>query len=440
MSTGDLGSEARLVRAIGVRGLTAGIVNTTIGAGIFVLPALAARDLGSAAPLAYLACGLAMTFVVASFAMAGSRVSLTGGIYAYVEVAFGPLIGFVTGFLVWLSSLLAAASVASALAASVALVVPVLNTPMARAVGLAVVFASFAWVNVRGVAGGTRLVEVITVAKLLPLLLLTAVGLSWVTPGHLALEWASPDKIGTASITLIFAFVGIEIALVPSGEIRDPARTVPRAVFLALGVTTILYLVLQLVAYAVLGPALASFAEAPLAEVAARVLGPVGRTAILVGGSISMLGFLSGDALGTPRSLYAFARDGLLPAPLARLHPRFRTPWVAIIVYAFVAWTVAAVGNFGVLVLIANVSLLFCYLLCCLAAIELRRRRVQAGGTPFTPPGGALVPALACVVVLWLLSHASAQEFAVTSGAALVAALLFAWRSIRTRPRVVEVA
>ena len=113
----ESGNEQGLVRAIGVRGLTASIVNTTIGAGIFVLPALVARDLGSAAPLAYLACGLAMTFVVASFAMAGSRVSLTGGIYAYVEVAFGPLIGFLTGFLVWLSSLLAAASVASALAA-----------------------------------------------------------------------------------------------------------------------------------------------------------------------------------------------------------------------------------------------------------------------------------------------------------------------------------
>ncbi len=235
MSTTESGSEQRLVRAIGVRGLTASIVNTTIGAGIFVLPALVARDLGSAAPLAYLACGLAMTFVVASFAMAGSRVSLTGGIYAYVEVAFGPLIGFLTGFLVWLSCLLAAASVASALAASVALAVPVFSVPILRVLGLGLVFATFAWVNVRGVAMGTRLVEVITVTKLLPLLLLTAVGLFWVRPEHLALEWAAPDRIGTASITLIFAFMGIEIALAPSGEIREPARTVPRAVFLALG-------------------------------------------------------------------------------------------------------------------------------------------------------------------------------------------------------------
>lgn len=430
----DPGGEQGLVRAIGVRGLTASIVNTTIGAGIFVLPALVARDLGSAAPLAYLACGLAMTFVVASFAMAGSRVSLTGGIYAYVEVAFGPLVGFLTGFLVWLSSLLAAASVASALAASVAVAVPASSAPPLRALGLGLIFATFAWVNIRGVSIGTRLVEVITVAKLLPILLLTAVGLFWVRPEHLAIEWAAPDRIGAASISLIFAFVGIEIALAPSGEIRDPARTVPRAVFLALALTTLIYLLLQLVAMAVLGPSLASFADAPLAEVASRVLGPLGGTLMLVGGSISMLGFLCGDALGTPRSLYAFARDGLLPAPLARLHPRFRTPWLSIAVYAALAWTLAAIGSFGVLVLLSNVALLSSYLLCCLAAIQLQRRNVQTGGSPFVPPGGPLVPALACLVVLWLLSHATAQEFAVTGGAVLVAALLFAWRSMRTRP------
>jgi basic amino acid/polyamine antiporter, APA family len=431
-------SEQGLVRAIGVRGLTASIVNATIGAGIFVLPALVARELGSAAPLAYLACGLAMTFVVASFAMAGSRVSLTGGIYAYVEVAFGPLVGFLTGFLVWLACLLAAASVASALAASVALIAPAFNLPILRGLGLGVVFATLAWVNVRGVAIGARLIEVITAAKLLPLLVLTAAGLLWVKPEHLAIEWASPEKIGTASMTLIFAFAGIEVALGPSGEVRDPARTVPRAVFLALGLTTALYLLVQLIASAVLGPALASFTGAPLAEVASRVLGPVGRTVVLVGGSISMLGFLSGDALCTPRSLYAFARDGLLPAPLARLHPRFHTPWIAILVHAAIVWALASGGSFGVLVLLSNVALLLGYLLCCLAAIELRRRNVQAGGRPFQLPGGPLVPALASVVVLWLLSHATAQEFTVASGAVIVASLLFAWRSWRRPAPIVE--
>ena len=433
-------SEQGLVRAIGVRGLTASIINTTIGAGIFVLPALVAKDLGMAAPLAYIACALAMTFVVASFAMAGSRVSLTGGIYAYVEVAFGPLIGFVTGFLVWLACLLAAASVASALATSVGLILPAFNQPVVRALGLGLVFATFAAVNVRGVALGARLIEGVTIAKLLPLLILIGAGLFWVRPEHFAIEWASPDRIGTASMTLIFAFVGIEVALAPSGEVRDPARTVPRAIFGALALTTVIYLLIQLTATAVLGPALATFTDAPLAEMASRLLGPVGRTVVLLGGSISMLGFLSGDALCTPRSLYAFARDGLLPASLARLHPRFHTPWLAIIVHAVMAWALASVGSFGVLVLLSNVTLLVGYLFCCLAAIELRRRNVQAGGLPFNMPGGPLVPILACGVVLWLLSHATAPEFKASAVAVGVAVLLYAWRRFRGRAPLVEPA
>jgi len=155
---------------------------------------------------------------------------------------------------------------------------------------------------------------------------------------------------------------------------------------------------------------------------------------MLVGGSISMLGFLSGDALGTPRSLFAFARDGLLPGALARLHPKFRTPSRAIVTHASVAWAAASIGSFGVLVLLSNVALLSSYLLCCLAAIELQRRNVQTGGRPFTLPGGPVVPALAGVVLLWLLSHASAQEFMVTGGAAAVAVLLYAWRALRGRP------
>ena len=416
--------EHGLVRAIGVRGLTANIINTTIGAGIFVLPALVARDLGTAAPLAYLACGFAMTLVVASFAMAGSRVSLSGGIYAYVDVAFGPIVGFLAGFLIWLACLMSAASVASALVAGVSLVVPTVAHPLVRSIALAAVFATFAAVNVRGVAMGTRLVELVTVAKLLPLVVLLGAGLAWVGSDALTVTWASPDQIGTASITLIFAFVGIEVALVPSGEIRDPARTVPRAIFLALAVTTLLYISLHLVAHAVLGAALPTFTDAPLAEVASRVLGGPGRALVLAGGTISMLGYLSGDALCTPRSLMAFARDGLLPSSLARLHPRFATPWLAIIVHETMTWGAASVGSFGQLALISNVAILSGYFLCCLAAIELRRRNVQAGGLPFNPPGGVAVPIGAGVVLLWLLWHATGQEYAVTGAAAIVAIAL----------------
>ena len=159
-----------LVRAIGTRALAASIVNTTIGAGIFVLPAAVAGSLGPAAPVAYLVCALAMALIVTSFAIAGSRVSLSGGIYAYVEVAFGPYAGFLAGVLLYLSNLLAVASVAGALVASVGLVVPMAGAGPGRAIFLCGVIGAFAWLNVRGVRIGARAVEIGTAAKLLPLL------------------------------------------------------------------------------------------------------------------------------------------------------------------------------------------------------------------------------------------------------------------------------
>jgi amino acid transporter len=424
-------AEQGLVRAIGVRGLTANILNTTIGAGIFVLPALVARDLANAAPWAYLACGFVMTLVVASFAMAGSRVSLTGGIYAYVETAFGPFVGFLCGVLIWLACLLAAASVATALSTSVGVAVPAVRGGLGRALFLGLIYLVFVPMNVRGVALGTRLVETMTVAKLLPLALLIVVGLGQVDASDLVIGLAPPSAVAAASLTLIFAFVGVEVALVPSGEIREPARTIPRAVFLALGISTLIYMAIQLIAHATLGADLARFADAPLAEVASRVLGTWGRTLMLVGGAVSMLGFLSGDILGTPRNLFAFARDGFLPASLARLHPRHHTPAAAIIGHGLMAWGLACIGTFGVLVLLSNVALLTSYFLCCLAAIELSRRDVRSGGTPFVVPGGPLVPVLACLVLAALLMQATRQEWLVTAGTLAVAAVLFWVRRFR---------
>jgi APA family basic amino acid/polyamine antiporter len=415
-------ADVSLVRAIGARRLTAGIINATVGAGIFVLPATVAAGLGPAAPLAYLVCAVVMALILLCFASAGSRVPLTGGLYAYIEVAFGPAVGFVCGVLYWLMALFAVASVASAFAASVGVLGPAAATTDGRAVVLVALFALLAFVNVRGVSPGAGLVETVTAAKLVPLLVLVGAGMWFVHVDDL--RWTvvpALPQVGRTAVVLIFAFFGVEVALVPSGEIQDPAKTVPRALFLALAATTTLYVAIQAVAQGVLGPSLAGYSAAPLAEAAARVLGSSGRLLVLGGATVSMFGYVSGDMLGTPRALFALGRDGVLPGVLARVHPRFLTPHVAVLTHGAVAAALAATSSFSQLVVVGNVAGLSIYLVSVAASYALQRRGVRMGGEPFTVPGGPLVPILAGAAILWLLSHATWREFAVEAAVILLA-------------------
>jgi len=425
-------SEAALVRALGVRQLTAAIVNTTVGAGIFVLPALVSQGLGAAAPLAFLICAMIMALIATTLSMAGSRVALTGGIYAYVEVAFGPFVAFLAGVLQWLTGLLAVAGVATVLLDQLAVLAPDVGTRAAHVAVLGVILVTLARLNVRGVRFGTRLVEAVTLAKLVPLLVFIGVGVFFIDPASIA--WPGlpqGDAVGRSVLLLIFAYSGVEVALAPSGEVKNTAHTVPRAVFLALGVTTALYIAIQLVAQGVSGPELSQQTATPLAAAAGRFLGTAGVTLMLLGAICSMFGYLCGDMLSSPRSLYALARDRFLPAVFARIDPTHRTPATAIWTHAALVLVFASTNTFQSLAIIGNVGLLALYLLACAAALELARRDVRAGAPPFALPGAWLGPVAGGALLLWILSTATPAEFALTAIVLAVAALAYAVRASR---------
>jgi len=386
-----------LTRAIGTFGLAAGIINITIGGGIFRLPAIVAGSLGAAAPVAYLVCAIAMGLIVTCIANAGSRVSLTGGPYAYVGTAFGPYAGFLSGVLLWMLGTFATAAVSTIFATSVGLLVPSLSGPM-ESVVLVAAFVFWSLINLRGVALGVRLNSIATIAKLFPLVLIAAAGAFFVRAENLHIASApAAGDVARTSLLLIFAFAGIESALIPSGEFRDTERTVPKAIALAMIGITALYIALQLVAQGILGDGLASATASPLADAAGASLGGWARSMLLAGASISMFGYLGGMTLAMPRMVYALARDRFLPVALARIHPQHRSPQAAIVAQAILTLALALTGTFERLAILANVSALALYFGCAVAAWKL-------GQAP-------LIPILACGVIVWLLTGLTLNEW-----------------------------
>jgi basic amino acid/polyamine antiporter, APA family len=231
--------------------------------------------------------------------------------------------------------------------------------------------------------------------------------------------------IGDSVLLLMFAFFGIEVALIPSGEVKNPARTVPRAIYAALALTTALYILIQLVAQGTLGSRLADNPVSPLAEAAALFLGNFGRLLLLTGATISAFGFIASDILSSPRILFAFGRDGMLPRWFARTHPQWRSPHVAIVIYAAIAFLFSITSTFASLAIMANVAALLLYVICCAAAWELMRRDVRAESDPFTFTGASLVPPLAILAIIWILAHATMREFVVNGAVFAVGSALY---------------
>ena len=400
-----------LVREIGIWGLSANIVNIIVGAGIFVLPAIIAETMGASGITVYLFCGFLIALVMLCFAEAGSKVTRSGGGYAYVETAFGPFAGFLAAVFLVLGSAFSDAAVANALVELIGLAFPVFKNSLVRFILIFLIFSGLATLNVLGVKQGIGLVKINTVAKLTPILLLILFG--WKDVSIANLSWqAAPtlEQFGSASLILFFAFQGGDTGLIVGGEIKNPQKTVPKAIFIGISFVLVLYILIQTVAQGILGSELPLFKEAPLAQAANIVFGPIGFTILIVGAGISMFGMLSGEILNLPRVIFGLASDRVIPIDkLAIIHPKFKTPHLAILVYAGIGFVTAAAGGFKQLAVIASASMLLVYFGVSLAVIKLRKMKETAPGE-FKLPFGYTIPILSAGIILFFLSNLKGYE------------------------------
>ncbi len=398
--------DTGLVHAIGAWALAAGIINMIVGSAIFTVPAGLAAALGPYAPLAFLACAVSIGCVAICFAEGGSRIPTSGGPYGYIEAAFGPFIGAVMGTVYWVGNVLANGAVAAALADMVVSPLPVhFATPVHAAVIVAVV-GTVAVINIGGTARGAKLVAATTVLKLAPLVIFVMAGAFAVRAGNFAAS-AQPNLggLGQALILAVFALMGAETPLAASGEVRLPARNIPRALAIAIVAVALLYIAIQVVAQGILGPALAH-SPAPLSDAMARI-NPALRLLMLACGALSMLGWLSSDILGSSRIVFAFGRDGLLPRVLGHVHPKYHTPDIAILFYATTGAALALAGKFTELAVLSALTGAVLYMGVCVAAWVLARRGVALAGQPlnFRWLGVAAVVGVSGMVLLITLAR-----------------------------------
>lgn len=407
--------EEGLHRVIGVRSLAANAVNITIGAGIFALPAIVAAQMGASAIWAYFLCGLLLSLVLLCFVEVGTKITSSGGPYAYVEKAFGPLAGFLTNALYFVGfTTMAVAAIANVIMDNLTVFVPSLSEPLYRGILLAIIIGGLAVLNIIGVKESSRFITSVTIIKVIPLILLIVVGIFYVEADNLkSSSHFSMSNLGETALILFFAFGGgAECVLCATGEIKDPRRTIPRGLLLGVLIVFIIYFLIQLVAQGVLGPSLALQKEAPLAAVADKIVGGYGMWLMVAGAAFSSFGTMSGDMLVSSRMPYAAARDGLLPPWLAKLHPRFATPYRSIILYASIVFLFSISGGFRQLAIMSSASLLLIYVGVISATIRLRNLKSESA---YTIPGGVTVPVLALIATGWFLSHLSKEGIVATA-------------------------
>jgi len=423
-------STRTLVRAVGLAGLTAISLNGVIGSGIFVLPATVASLLGPAAPLAYVVAAVVMTLIVLCFAEAGSMYERTGGPYLYARDAFGAFIGFEVGWMFLITRLVATAAIGAALTNYLGYFWPPLASGFGRIAAVTITIAGLGWMNFIGVRHGARVVNVLTIAKLIPLSIFIGVGLFFINSQAFRFEASLQNlNLRQASLALIFAFGGFENASVPAEEVRDPRRNLPIALLVSMVATTAIYILIQLVAQGTLTGLAGD--RTPIASSATIFLGPAGGTFISVGALVSCLGSISAVALVGPRILFAFAEGKQLPSVLARIHPTYSTPHVAIAVFAAAVWLIALYGEFSTLAAVSAMARLLFSAATCLA-VPVLRRRLPDKRREFVLKGGSIIPVIAAAISIWLLTGIDRIQ-AVSGAAALaIGALIYAlsrWRS-----------
>ncbi|HTQ95298.1 MAG TPA: APC family permease [Candidatus Acidoferrum sp.] len=421
-----------LVRTIGRWSLTALMINSIIGGGIFGLPSLVAAKLSGYSPIAYLIAAAGISTIAACIAEVSSRYEETGGLYLYARDALGRFAGLLVAWLTWLTRIAAPAAVANIFCTYLGQFFPSANSGYIRLFVLAVLMGHLAFFNYIGVKNGKNLSNIFTIAKvgfllffivsgLLILLFRPEVRVPLTLPAVSAKTWFE------TFLLLVYAYGGFEGAMFVGGESTNPKRDTPIALLLAVAAVSVIYTLVQFVVVSTLRDPASS--TRPLSDAAQYFLGSGGATVMALAALVSTYGYLSANLLHSPRITFAMAEQGDFPAFLGAVHPKYRTPYVSILVYAAIVFIFAVLGDFRWNATLSAASRLAIYGAMAIAVPVLRSRHDDKA--QFQIPVPYLFAGLALLFSVVLLTQMGRNEFLVVAATCILA--LLNWLFVRRK-------
>jgi basic amino acid/polyamine antiporter, APA family len=394
-AAGNARKPAVLKRELSLFDVTNIVVGAIVGSDIYVASAITSGLIGPFSIVVWLIDAIMATVLALVFAYCSYYVPRVGGPFAYVSAAFDDFYGFIAGWSMWIAEVISIPVFAITFVNYLQYFFP-LGQIEQVAVKFVFIFG-LTYINIRGVKAAGRFNDVLTIIKLLPLFVMVAGGLFLFAVNPKLLDNYTPfipnglDQFGTSIVVIFWAYAGFELAPLPAGEIKDPAKTLPRAIIAGMAIVTLFYLTTNFVVYGMLSAPELAKTMTPLISVGSALFGAFGSVMMSAGALFSVSGSNESDILGTSRLSYAMAIDGLFPRSFARVHARYQTPYMALIIQAVIAFVLSLFTGIRHLISFAVFNLSFSYLLTCMAAIDLQDKNKKLPGQNFIPLIGIII-------------------------------------------------
>jgi len=370
--------------------LTNLIIGSVIGADIYITPGLTAAMIGPASIVVWAVAGIFALVIALVFSYTSYYVPKVGGPFAFVSKAFGKFYGFLTGWLMLIAEMMALPLFAIVFTRYLHFFIELDSLQEILVKGLFIF--SLTTVNILGVKLGGRVNDVLTMMKLVPLILVIALGFIFLAynPENLSQNYSpiAPlgwENFGSALVLIFWAYAGFEMGTLPASEVKNPKRVIPKAITVGMVLVTLFYLSTNFVLYGSINWVELSHSTLPLVLAGTLVIGYVGGMIVSFGALTSVTGASSSFVLGVSRLYYAMSNEGLFPQIFSKVHKKYKTPFMALIIQGIIAFFLSMYAGISQLISFSVFNMAIMYLLVCMSLVVLKKEETKFIGQKILP-------------------------------------------------------